>query len=86
MPITNVLKVSDYINTEKKNKPYKTFNSAYFKFKMGSTCLTLFIVGILNFFLKAKKNVSNMRPHVIHRLGMHKHTVCVHTTVEYNYL
>lgn len=54
MPITNILKVSDYINTEK-NKPYKTFNSAYFKFKMGSTCLTLFIVEILNFFFKSKK-------------------------------
>lgn len=52
MPITNLLKVSDYINT--KNNPYKMFNTAYFAFKIGSTCLTSFIVEISSFVLKTK--------------------------------
>lgn len=58
MPITNILKVSDYINTE--NNPYKMFNTAYFEFKIGSTCFTSFIVEISSFVLKTK-NTCNTR-------------------------
>lgn len=52
MPITNILKVSDYINTE--NNPYKMFSTACFAFKIGSTCLKSLIVEISNFVLKDK--------------------------------
>lgn len=49
---------------------------------MGNTCLTLFIVEIVNFVLKTK-SASNMRPHTIHKLRKSKHTVSVHRVVEH---